>query len=303
MALDEERGAMVIEARPRFRTPCDLGEGSLWDEEGQALYWIDIVQNKIFRFDPKNASNLAYDVGENVGTVVVTLNDKLLVALRSGFAWLDPETGRVSRISDPESDKPHTRFNDGKCDPRGRFWAGTMVENSMKGDGALYCLDTDMTVSRKLTGISCSNGLAWSRDGRKLFYIDTPTMQIQCFDYDPESANLTRPRVVVEVPEEAGAPDGMTIDEQDGLWVAHFGGSKVVRYDSFSGEANFEIRVAAPNVTSCALGGPELDELFITTARVGLTDEGRKQYPLAGSLFSAKVPFRGVPSQRFAREL
>jgi len=283
--------------------PCALGEGSLWDEQGQVLYWIDIIQNKVFRFDPKNGSNLAFDVGENVGTVVVTINDKLLVALRTGFAWLNPETGRLTRITDPESDKPHTRFNDGKCDPRGRFWAGTMVENSSKGDGALYCLDTDLTVTRKLTGVSCSNGLVWSRDSRRLFYIDTPTRQIQCFDYDPETASLSSPRTVVEIPAEAGAPDGMTIDEDDGLWVALFGGSKVVRYDSSSGEANFEISVAAPNVTSCAFGGPEMRELYITTARVGLNREERERYPLAGSLFSADVPFRGLPAQRFAREL
>ncbi len=303
MALHEERGAMVIEAQLRFRIPCDLGEGSLWDERGQVLYWVDIIQNKVFRFDPKNGSNLAFDVGENIGTVVLTANDKLLLALRSGFAWLDPETGSVTWISNPESDKPHTRFNDGKCDPRGRFWAGTMVENSMTGDGALYCLDTDLTVSRKLSGVSCSNGLVWSRDGRKLFYIDTPTRQIQCFDYDPEHATLSRPRVAVEVPESAGAPDGMAIDEQDGLWVAHFGGSHVVRYDSSSGVATFEVKVAAPNVTSCAFGGPDMDELYITTARVGLSAEGCQQYPLAGSLFSAKVPVRGAPSPRFAREL
>jgi len=294
---------MVIEASPKFRMPCDLGEGSLWDEQGQVLYWIDIVQNKVFRFDPKNGSNLAFDVGENVGTVVLTINDKLLVALRTGFAWLNPETGRLTRITDPESDKPHTRFNDGKCDPRGRFWAGTMVENSSKGDGALYCLDTDLTVTRKLTGVSCSNGLVWSRDSRRLFYIDTPTRQIQCFDFDPETASLSSPRTVVEIPAEAGAPDGMAIDEEDGLWVALFGGSKVVRYDSATGEANFEISVAAPNVTSCAFGGRQMQELYITTARVGLNREERDRYPLAGSLFSADVPFRGLPARRFAREL
>jgi len=294
---------MVTEALPKFRTPCDLGEGSLWDEQSQLLYWVDIVQSKVYQFDPKNSSNLAFDVGENVGAVVVTRNDKLLLALRSGFACLNPETGCVTRIADPESDKPHTRFNDGKCDPRGRFWAGTMVENSMMGDAALYCLDTDLTVAHKLSGVSCSNGLVWSRDGQRLFYIDTPTQQIQCFDYDPDTATLSARRVVVEIASEAGAPDGMAIDEEDGLWVALFGGSKVVRYDSTSGNANFEISVPSPNVTSCAFGGRTMQELFITTARVGLDEDDCKRYPLAGSLFCATVPFKGVPARRFAREL
>lgn len=294
---------MVIDAQLRFALRCELGEGSLWDEKRQVLYWVDIAQNKVYCYTPSNRSNLAYDVGENVGTVVVTANEKLLLALRSGFAWLDPETGVVGHLSDPESDKPHTRFNDGKCDPRGRFWAGTMVEDGPKGDGALYCLDTDLSVTRKLSGVSCSNGLAWSRDQRHFYYIDTPTFQIQCFDYDAQTASLGDCRIAAEFPRDAGAPDGMTIDAQDGLWVALFGGSKVVRVNPVTGHVDFEVKVPAPNVTSCAFGGSNLDELFITTAGVGNSDEQRRAYPLAGSLFSVKVPFKGLPATRFAREL
>jgi sugar lactone lactonase YvrE len=294
---------MVTEAQLRFPIESDLGEGSLWDEQGQALYWIDIIQKKVYRFDPRNNSNLAYDVGENVGTVVVTANDKLLLALRSGFAWLDPDTGRVTHLTDPESDKPHTRFNDGKCDPRGRFWAGTMVENSQTGDAALYCLDTDLTVTRKLAGVTCSNGLVWSRDSRRFYYIDTPTRQVQCYEYDAETAALGASRTVAVFPHEMGAPDGMAIDAQDGLWVALFGGAQVVRLNSTSGAIDYEVTVAAPNVTSCALGGADLDELFVTTACVGLSDEARRTYPHSGSLFSVKVPFQGVPARRFAKEL
>jgi sugar lactone lactonase YvrE len=293
----------VIEAKLKFPLLCDLGEGSLWDEQEQVLYWIDIAQNKVYRYKPHNGSNLAYDVGENVGTVVVTSNGKLLLALRTGFACLDPNTGRVTHLADPEADKPHTRFNDGKCDPKGRFWAGTMVENAQKGDGALYCLDTDLTVTRKLTGVSCSNGLVWSRDQRHFYYIDTPTFQIQGFEYDLATASLGARRVVAELPREGGAPDGMTIDALDGLWVALFGGGRVIRINPANGEVDYRVEVAAPNVTSCAFGGPELDELYITTARVGLSDERRREYPLAGSLFSARVPFQGMPSRRFAREL
>jgi sugar lactone lactonase YvrE len=303
VADHEKRGGLVIEAKLKFPLLCDLGEGSLWDEREQVLYWIDIAQNKVYRYNPQNGSNLAYDVGENVGTVVVTINDKLLLALRSGFAWLDPNTGRVTHLGDPEADKPHTRFNDGKCDPKGRFWAGTMVENSQTGDGALYCLDTDLTITRKLTGVTCSNGLVWSRDQRRFYYIDTPTLQINCFEFDLETGSLGARRVVAALPRETGAPDGMTIDSEDGLWVALFGGGRVIRIAPLSGQVDCEVEVASPNVTSCAFGGPELNELYITTARVGLSDERRREYPLAGSLFSARLPFRGVPAYRFAREL
>jgi len=294
---------MVIEARLRFPLNCDLGEGSLWDEQAQVLYWVDIIQDKVYCYNPKNNSNLAYDVGENVGAVVVTDNGKLLLALRSGFAWLDPDTGMVTHLYDPESDKPHTRFNDGKCDPVGRFWAGTMVENPKKGDGALYCLDTDLTVTRKLTNISCSNGLVWSSDQRRFYYIDTPTRQIQCFEYDIETASLGTRTVVADVPKEIGAPDGMAIDDSDGLWVALFGGGKVIRVNPVTRAIDYEVKVSAPHATSCAFGGPQLDELFITTARIGLNEEDRRAYPAAGALFSTKVPFKGLPAHRFARNL
>lgn len=288
-----------------FPQPSELGEGSLWDAARGLLYWVDIAQHKVFAFDPQSRSNLAYDVGEDVGTVVLTQNDKLLLALRSGFAVLDPTTGALQRLEDPESDKPHTRFNDGKCDPRGRFWAGTIVEGSGKrGDGGLYCLHTDLTIEKKLDGVSCSNGLCWSRDQRRFFYIDTPTYQVWAFDYDPDTAQIAGRRTVVELPKSVGAPDGMTIDEEDRLWVALFDGGKVIRIDPASGAIDFEVLLPeAGSVTSCAFGGPRLDQLYVTTARAGLDAERRKREPRAGSLHVAAVPFRGVPAFRFARDL
>ena len=292
-----------VEARVAFPILCDLGEGSLWDEERGVLFWVDISQNKVFRFDPSNSSNLAYDVGESVGTVVLTQNDRLLLALRSGFAWLDPETGKVTKISDPEADLPDNRFNDGKCDPQGRFWAGTMVEHGPREKAALYCLDTDLTVSRKVEGVTVSNGLVWSGDRRLFYYIDTPTQQVALFDFDPESGNIENRRVAAEVPKPAGSPDGMAIDEEGHLWIALFGGYKVIRVDPTSGEIEFEVTLPVRNVTSCAFGGTDLRQLFVTTARVGLDADQRKAQPLAGSLFTAEVPFRGTTTARFARDV
>ena len=292
-----------VEAQVAFPILCDLGEGSLWDERRGLLYWVDICQNKVFAFDPKRSSNLAFDVGESVGTVVLTQNDKLLLALRSGFAWLDPETGRITKLSDPESDQPGNRFNDGKCDPQGRFWAGTMVEKGPRGAGALYCLDTDLSVSKKLDGVTISNGLVWSRDSRRFYYIDTPTQQVSLFDFDPERGNIASRRVVTEIPRQVGSPDGMAIDEEEHLWIALFNGGKVIRIDPASGKIEFEVTLPAQNVTSCAFGGADLRQLFVTTARVGLDSDRRKSQPLAGSLFRAEVPYRGVPAARFARDL
>jgi sugar lactone lactonase YvrE len=290
-------------ARLRLSRHCELGEGCLWDVQDQALYWVDILQNQVFRFDPSDGSNLVYGVGENVGTVVMTRNGKALLALRSGLCSFDFQSGRVTHLGDPERDKPHTRFNDGKCDPRGRFWAGTMVENGKIGDAALYCLDTDLGLRKMLGGVSCSNGLVWSNDQRQFFYIDTPTRQIQCFDYDGETGKIDGRRIIVGFPSQFGMPDGMAIDTDDGLWVAFFGGGKVARVDSRSGSIDCEVLVDAPNVTSCAFGGPSLNELFITTARVGMSATELAAFPNAGSLFSVVLPVRGQPCTRFARDL
>ena len=294
---------MVIQARLRHFRHCDLGEGSLWDVQDQALYWVDILKNQVFRFDPSDDSNLVYEVGDNVGTVVMTRNGKALLALRSGLCSFDFQSGQVTHVSDPERDKPHTRFNDGKCDPRGRFWAGTMVENGPTGDASLYCLDTDLRLRKMLSGVSCSNGLVWSCDQRRFYYIDTPTRQIQCFDYDAQTGNIDGRRIVTELSSEAGLPDGMAIDRDDGLWVAFFGGAKVARIDSKTGIIDCEVSVDAPNVTSCAFGGPDLNELFITTARVGMSTVELAAFPNAGSLFSVMLPVRGQPCTRFARDL
>ncbi len=283
--------------------PCELGEGGLWDEEHARLYWVDVHQNKVFAYNPRNRSNLAYDVGESVGTVTVTRNGKLLLALRNGFACLDPDSGELSRIADPEAHLPGNRFNDGKCDPQGRFWAGSMVEEGPPGGASLYCLDTDLSVTKKFGGVTCSNGLVWTRDARHFYYIDTPTHRVDGYDFDPKSGELSHGRVVAEIPPDLGAPDGMTIDEADHLWVALWGGSSVVRVNPTSGELEYQVMLPAHNVTSCAFGGPELDELYVTTARVGLDPERLRAQPGAGSLFRARVPYRGVGSQRFGRDL
>lgn len=292
-----------VTAEVAFPTPALLGEGALWDAAYRRLYWIDILGHKVCCFDPVNGSNLAYDTGEDVGTVVLSQNGKLVVALKSGVAALDPATGRLQSLVVPEVDRPGNRLNDGKCDPRGRFWVGSVVEDGQGPNGALYCIDTTLAVERKLSGVQCSNGIVWSRDERTLFYIDTPTQRVRAFDYDPETSALGRERVVFELPKSQGGPDGMAIDAEGHLWVALWGGRKVLRVDPATGAVGFEVLVPVDRVTSCAFGGPDLDTLYITTARVGASAEELRAQPFAGSLFAARVPFRGMPSPRFARSV
>ncbi len=285
-----------------FPSPCLLGEGALWDERSERLHWVDILGHKAFAFDPANGSNLAFDVGELVGTVVLSENSQWVLGLKSGFAWLNPDTGKVTAIADPESDNPVTRLNDGKCDPKGRFWVGSVREG--KGElGGLYCLEPDLSFSQKLSGIHCSNGLVWTRDARTFYYIDTPTHEVWAFDYEPETGAIGNQRTLVRFPEGQGAPDGMTIDAQDRLWIALWGGSKVVCFNPSSNAFEAEIALPAKNVTSCAFGGPELNDLYITTARVGIDADRLAVEPLTGSLFRVRLPYQGVAATRFARTL
>jgi sugar lactone lactonase YvrE len=289
----------VTRAEVVFPYRSTLGEGSVWDCERGCLYWVDIYDNKVFQFDPRRRANLAYDVGANVGTVVVAREGELLLALRDEIAWLDLATGELHSLIAPTAPAPGIRFNDGKCDPTGRFWVGTMVEAGAPGAGSLYCLEPDLSISVKLTGLTISNGLGW-RD-TAFYHIDTPSQHIRRFDYDEVSGSIENPTLVADFTAERGSPDGMCVDEQGMLWVALWGGGRVVRIDPATGTSDFSVDVAATNVTSCAFGGEKLDELYITTARIGLSEAELVREPLAGSLFRVKLPFRGMPAPRFAR--
>lgn len=295
------RGMPNFSVEVAFLCPSELGEGALWDEQQGVLYWVDIVGNKVNRFDPRTRSNLSYDVGESVGTVVLTRDHRLLLGLRSGIAWLDPASGRITHLVDPEPDKPHTRLNDGKCDPLGRFWVGSICEREPRFDGGLYRLDTDLRLHRVLDKIQTSNGLVWTRDEKTFYYIDTATHEIWGFDYDAPTGNIDNKRIVVHLSDDYGSPDGMTIDSSDHLWVALYRGHRVLRIDPREGRIELEIEIPATNVTSVAFGGEQLHELYITTARAGLSPEERAKEPLAGSLFRVQLPYRGVPAKRFGR--
>lgn len=285
-----------------LRRPSTLGEGALWDVEQQRLYWVDILGHKVFCFDPKTGANNEYDVFDDVGTVVVTKSGELLLGLHSGLALLNPTTRTLTPIKDPRKSTAEGRFNDGKCDPLGRFWIGTYSEGvGQAGKGALYCLETDLSTTRKLGNVTCSNGLCWSADRRTFYYVDTPTYQIAAFDFEPETGALSNRRAVAELTNAEGAPDGMTIDADGQLWVALFDGGKVLRIDPRTGARTYQVLVpGGGSVTSCAFGGDGLDQLFITTARVAHSPEDLARLPEAGSLFVARVPFQGVQSPRFA---
>lgn len=279
---------------------AQVGEGALWDEKAQVLYWVDILSNALYVYDPATGENRHYDIGQHVGTVVLRESGGVALALADGFAFYDLESGELEMLADPESHLPNNRFNDGKCDPGGRFWAGTMAYNEQKVQGSLYRLDPDRSVHKMLENVGISNGIVWSHDKSTMYFIDSTAFTVRAFDYDNASGDISNERVIVTVPQEMGLPDGMAIDADGNLWVAHFNGSRVRCWDPHTGQVIDEIVLPATQITSCAFGGPDLETLYITSAAVGLDGDALAQQPKAGSLFAVKPGVKGARTYRFA---
>jgi len=272
----------------------ELGEGSLWDYHSGRLMWVDIKGKILNIYNPVTGLNKEMLTGQMIGTVVPTESGKALVALQNGIYSFDPETGSKSLIVDPEADKPDNRFNDGKCDPSGRFWAGTMSLVGENQAGALYRLDADSTIHKMIDKVGTSNGIVWSADKTLMYYIDTPTRKVMEYAYNDETGDISNPRVAVQIPDGIGYPDGMTIDEDGNLWVALWGGSAVGNFNPKTGELIRKIEVPAKNVTSCAFGDDDLGTLYITTARESTTDEELEKFPHAGGVFKIRPGVKGV---------
>lgn len=279
-----------------------LGEGPSWDEKEKLLYWVDILQKKIYQFNPGSNENKEVLLDKLVGAIAPKQDGGVVLALQDGFYSYDFHTEILKEIHKPEKHLQNNRFNDGKCDPAGRFWAGTMDIDAKEGAGSLYMLDEQYKISKKLDNLSISNGIAWSPDNKYMYFIDTPTKQIVRYDYDNTTGNISNPKVVVSFIKEIGFPDGMTIDQEGMLWVAQWGGYGVSRWDPTNSKLLDFIKVPAANVTSCVFGGENLNELYITTARIGTTDEDLEKYPNAGGLFKLKTNIKGGPTYQFASE-
>lgn len=275
---------------------AELGEGAIWHPSENKLYWIDIEGKELHIFNPKDKTDIVLRVGERVGTVVPVSKGGALVALQTGIHFINTKTGELNFLANP---LPHQniRFNDGKCDPAGRFWVGSMHLDQTTGAASMYRLDADGSIHEMFDDVSISNGITWSADAKKMYYVDSPLNRIDAFDYNIETGAIKNRRVIVTIADELGGPDGMTIDEEGKLWVALWGGNGVGRFDPASGKLLQKIDVPAPHITSCAFGGEHLDTLYITSAREGLTEQQLEQYPLSGGLFSIIPGVNGVPAE------
>ena len=288
----------IFHAECRHRADAVLGEDPVWDAARQRLWWVDIEKRELHCFDPTKKADRTWPFERRIGFAVPTARKDLIVGTQRGLARFFPESGTLAPFADPEKALPQNRFNDAKCDPLGRLWAGTMAVSEDPGLGSLYRVDASLRVARMVENVTISNGLAWSLNGRTMFYIDSPTRRVDAFDFDPENGTLANRRTAIEIPD--GFPDGMCIDTTGNLWVALWGGWSVACFDPCTGECLAKIEVPVEAVTSCCFGGDALDELFITTASRDLDAAGRAQQPLAGSIFVAKPGAIGFPSPPFA---
>jgi len=281
----------MLTIKPVGERKSKWGEGSIWWQG--ALYYVDIEGHLVVRYDPADGSEKSWNVGQRVGTVVPRESGGLVIAGDHGLYFLDEETGTLTAIADPEPDKPDNRFNDGKCAPDGRFFAGTISLVKKTGDARLYRLDPDLTLHEAFGPVTNSNGIIWSADGKIVYYIDTPRKEVLAFDY--EDGHLRNMRGVVSTQHLSWSPDGMTIDTDGNLWVAFCHGGCVICYSPVTGEEIRRVEIPALETTSCAFGGPDLADLYVTTGVHGSIEE-----ELGGRLFVIKgLGVKGLPANAF----
>lgn len=270
-----------------------LGEGPAWDSKTQTLYWLDILEKRIY-----SGTRILAELDDLVCCLAPRKNGHLVLGTRLGFADLEPASAQFTFLTSLDSELPTNRLNDGKCDPAGRFLAGTMDMNEKDPNGALYSFDGKQ-VTRLLDGITISNGLAWSVDHKTFYYIDTPTREVKAFDYDLATGQIANPRAAIHVPESLGWPDGMTSDTDGNLWIALWGGAQVTQWNPRTGKLLEQISVPALHTSSCVFGGKDMNELYITSARLGMSEDNLKKYPLSGGLFKVITNVTGMPTFEF----
>ncbi len=287
----------VWKAALTLNVKARLGEGALWQPEQKLLYWIDNVANELHIFDPETGIDEKYSLPSQPGTLVPLHNGNSLIAMADGvFEW-NRQTKAFTFFAENPELTIGSRYNDGKCDPSGRFWVGTYAEE--KKQCGLYRINGDGAIKKTLGNVICSNGIAWSMDKTKMYYIDTPTRVVQQFDYDDSTGEISNGKVIIRFPEGAGNPDGSTLDAEGMLWIAHWGGACVSRWNPETGEMIGKVEVPARDVTSVAFGGDDLSTLYITTVSEWVDEETLAKYPHSGGLFTVNPGVKGIPANFF----
>ncbi len=282
-----------------FDAKSILGEGPVWDWRNQRLYWVDIEGKRLHQHDPSNGKNSQWEFDHMVGAAVPKQDGNMLLALENGMATFDFKSQTLTWHKVLENTDTMMRYNDGKVGPDNSFWIGSMHKKFAPGKGNLYKLTKDFGVSVQIPKTTISNGMAWTADNRIFYYIDSPTFQVYSFDFEVHKGKLSNKKSILKIPKAYGSPDGMSIDSEGMLWIAHWGGSCVRCWNPNAGEVIHTVKVDAPHVTSCCFGGNDLDTLYITTARSGLGKARLEKYPYSGGLFAYRPQTKGTPINYF----
>ncbi|MHB8778974.1 MAG: SMP-30/gluconolactonase/LRE family protein [Anaerolineales bacterium] len=281
-----------MQAELIFDAKATLGEGPAWDAKTETLYWVDILEKRVYA-----GNELLAQLDDFIGCLAPCKNGHLLLGKRLSFTDFEPVSVRervLALLSEPTTN----RINDGKCDPAGRFLAGTLDMKERDSNGVLYSFDGKNT-TRLLDGIRISNGLTWSPDHKTFYYIDTPTRKIKAFDYDVNTGQIANPRVAIHVPEALGWPDGMTSDMDGNLWIAMWGGAQVTQWNPSTAKLLEQVSIPAVLSSSCIFGGRDMNELYVTSARKDMSEADLKKYPFSGGLFKILTDVVGMPTFEF----
>lgn len=292
----------MINAKMLINTRPILGEGPVWDEKRNLLYWTDGLGCKINIFDPETKINRVIQLDQYVGSIVLKEDGNAVVALQNGFYHLNTKTEELRFICDPESNLPNNRLNDGKCDSMGRFWTGSMNMDAnedggnVKATGQLYFLDAHGNAHRRFGMLKIGNGIGWNKEFTKMYYIDSPERVVWSFDFDAETGSIGGQQVAADFGDLPGIPDGMCVDEEGMLWVCHYDGYMVSRWNPASHEMIDNIELPVKKVTCCSFGGESFSELFIITSSID-ADETEQEY--AGGLFVCTPGVKGFKAYRY----
>jgi L-arabinonolactonase len=278
-----------------------LGEGPVWCPREQALYFVDSMAPELLRWHPETGAVARWPLPDLIGSFALREAGGAVLALRHGLFAFDFASGAARQVVDLAVENPENRFNDGKCDRRGRFWAGTMHFAGLprQPKGFLYRFEADFAYARRESGIRTSNGIGWSPDDRTMYYTDTRVGRIYAYDYDLATGENSNRRDFAVVEEATGRPDGLTVDSEGGVWSANWGGWRVLRYRP-DGTVDRVVETPVERPTSVTIGGPDLKTLYVTSAWDGLDDAARAAQPLAGHVFALDLDIPGLPELRFA---
>ncbi|WP_413375536.1 SMP-30/gluconolactonase/LRE family protein [Alkalihalobacillus sp. 1P02AB] len=272
----------------------ELLEGPIWDEESKQLVFVDIKQQQLLFLEPETRQIKKFPFSHPVTSVGKVNGQEWLISTGNELVIFDTKREQSRKIAAIPA-KKWMRFNDGKCDPFGRYWIGSMCEGNETEVASLYVLSDKNNLIEARVGMTISNGLAWNEELSLMYFIDTPTQKVFAQTFNQETVSLREAESVIDLSSEKGYPDGMTIDASGDLWISMWGGGTVLCVNPQKGEVIDRIEVEADQVTSCTFGGPNYDTLFITTARIGLSDESLMEKPLAGSVFLCEMPVKGKP--------